>query len=70
VNDPPLILADEPTGNLDTTTGEQIIELLSDLNSKGKTVIMITHERDVAAHAQHSLHMRDGLIDRTETSGK
>ncbi|HIG31551.1 MAG TPA: ABC transporter ATP-binding protein [Verrucomicrobiales bacterium] len=69
VNDPPLILADEPTGNLDTATGDQILNLLIDQNQQGKTVIIITHERDVAAHAKHNLHMRDGIIDRTETNG-
>jgi putative ABC transport system ATP-binding protein len=66
INDPPLILADEPTGNLDTATGEQIITLLSDLNRQGKTIIMITHEADIAAHARQRLHMRDGLIERCE----
>ncbi|MBL7114560.1 MAG: ABC transporter ATP-binding protein [Kiritimatiellae bacterium] len=70
VNDPPLILADEPTGNLDTATGEQILELLIDLNEQGKTIIMITHEKEVAAHAKHSLHMRDGLVERTTANGK
>jgi len=70
VNDPPLILADEPTGNLDTTTGEQIIQLMTELNNRGKTVIMITHENDVALHAHHVLYMRDGTIDRTEVNGK
>jgi putative ABC transport system ATP-binding protein len=68
VNDPPVILADEPTGNLDTSTGDQILDLLVDLNKRGKTVIMITHERDVAARAKHSLYMRDGLIEKTETN--
>lgn len=70
VNDPPLVLADEPTGNLDSSTGKQILELLIDLNSRGKTVIMITHETNIAAHAKHSLHMRDGVIDKTEANGK
>ena len=69
-NDPPLILADEPTGNLDTATGAQILELLVDLNRQGKTVIMITHEDDVAKHAKHQLHMRDGCIDRIQANGK
>jgi putative ABC transport system ATP-binding protein len=66
INDPPLILADEPTGNLDTATGAQIITLLSDLNRQGKTIIMITHEDDIASHAKMRLHMRDGLIERCE----
>ena len=70
VNDPAVILADEPTGNLDTATGEQILELLVALNERGKTVIMITHESNVASRARHSLHMVDGIIDRTEDYAK
>jgi putative ABC transport system ATP-binding protein len=65
-NDPSVILADEPTGNLDSATGLQILELLVDLNRKGKTIIMVTHEPDVAARASHRMHMLDGVIDRIE----
>ncbi len=65
-NDPAIIFADEPTGNLDSATGEQILDLLSDLNNKGKTIIMVTHEQNVAAHAHHRLHMLDGKIERIE----
>ena len=65
-NNPPVLLADEPTGNLDSATGEQIMELLGQLNAAGKTIIMVTHESDVAAHASHRLHLRDGRIDRVE----
>lgn len=67
-NDPPILLADEPTGNLDSATGKQIMSLLSELNSQGKTVLMVTHEDEVAAHASKRLHLRDGLIERVETS--
>lgn len=67
-NDPQLIFADEPTGNLDTATGEQILDLLVKLNGEGKTIIMVTHEADIAAHAQNKLHMKDGLIDRIESN--
>lgn len=65
-NDPQVIFADEPTGNLDSTTGEQILELLIKLNEQSKTIIIVTHEPDIAKHAQNRLHMLDGLIDRIE----
>ena len=65
-NDPSILLADEPTGNLDSSTGEQIMELLVALHEQGKTIIMVTHEADVAARATHRLHMHDGLIDSLE----
>ena len=65
-NDPKLILADEPTGNLDTKTGHQIMELLLDLNKEGKTIIMVTHEPDIAKYASKQVHMRDGKIHRIE----
>lgn len=65
-NDPAVLLADEPTGNLDSVTGEQIMAMLCDLNRQGKTVIMVTHEPDIAAHARLRLHMRDGKVDRIE----
>jgi len=62
-NDPHILLADEPTGNLDSTTGLQILELLAELNQAGKTIIMVTHEPDIATWAHKRLHMRDGLIE-------
>jgi putative ABC transport system ATP-binding protein len=65
-NDPHLLLADEPTGNLDSATGVQIMQLLKNLNAEGKTIIMVTHESDIAANAQCQLHMKDGRIDRIE----
>jgi len=64
--DPSILLADEPTGNLDSGTTQQIMGLLSDLNQHGTTVIMVTHEPDLAEYAGHRLHMRDGLIDRID----
>ncbi len=68
-NDPQILLADEPTGNLDTATGEQILNLLNELHDQGKTIIMVTHEAYIAAYAQKQLHMLDGKIDRIEENG-
>ena len=65
-NDPEVILADEPTGNLDTATGTEIMKMLKDLNASGKTVIMVTHEPEIAAFAQCELTMRDGLVENVE----
>jgi len=65
-NDPQIIFADEPTGNLDTTTGEQILELLIRLNHQGKTIIMVTHEPHIASYARNRLHIRDGVIEKIE----
>ena len=68
-NDPQILFADEPTGNLDTATGKQILELLVKLNEQGKTIIIVTHESTIANHARHKLHMLDGRIDRVEGGG-
>ena len=67
-NDPTIILADEPTGNLDTKTGRQIMDMLAELNDQGKTIIMVTHESHIADYAETHIHMRDGLVDSIETS--
>lgn len=66
-NDPAILLADEPTGNLDSHTTIEIMNLLRDLNQQGKTIIMVTHERDIAEYAGHRLYMRDGLIENIES---
>ncbi|HFI0456502.1 TPA: ABC transporter ATP-binding protein [Streptococcus suis] len=62
VNTPAIILADEPTGALDTKTGEQIMELLTELNNEGKTIIMVTHEPEIADYAKRKIVLRDGII--------
>jgi putative ABC transport system ATP-binding protein len=62
VNNPSIILADEPTGNLDTKTGEVVLATFQSLNAKGSTIILITHEHDVAIHAKRIIHIRDGNI--------
>ncbi len=62
MNDPPLLLADEPTGNLDSASGESIMELLSDLNKEGRTIVMVTHDQAIAAYAQREFYIRDGVI--------
>lgn len=62
VNDPSLILADEPTGNLDSKTGIQILEILEQLNNEGNTIILVTHEVEIAGYAKRIIHIKDGLI--------
>lgn len=63
VTSPSIILADEPTGNLDTKTGEDIMKLFKDLWKKGNTIILVTHEEDIARHAQRIIRLRDGLVE-------
>lgn len=63
VNNPSIILADEPTGNLDTKTSVEIMGLLEEIHSKGNTIILVTHEEDIAQHAHRIVRMRDGLIE-------
>ncbi len=64
VNDPAILLADEPTGNLDSTTSAEIMEVLTELNRQGQTIVLVTHEHDIAAYARRQVHLRDGVIER------
>ena len=68
-NSPDVLLVDEPTGNLDSATGVQIMEMLVELNDQGRTIVMVTHETHVAAYARQRLHLIDGRIDRVEDGG-
>ena len=65
-NDPTLLLADEPTGNLDTDTGDRILRRFTELHDEGNTILVVTHERRVAEYAQRIIHLRDGVITQTE----
>jgi putative ABC transport system ATP-binding protein len=64
VNHPSILLADEPTGNLDSQTSAEIMEVFEELHGQGQTIILITHERDIAAHAKRQIHLLDGRIER------
>ena len=69
VNDPSILLADEPTGALDSKTGEAILALFAELHEAGQTVVVITHDEEVAEHCERVVRLRDGLIDRDEAGG-
>ncbi len=70
VNHPSILLADEPTGALDTKTGEEIMALFERLYSEGNTIVLVTHEPDIAMHAHRVIHIRDGRVDRDEPTGR
>ncbi|HEX7556119.1 MAG TPA: ABC transporter ATP-binding protein, partial [Leptolinea sp.] len=69
INDPILVLADEPTGNLDTKSSEEIMTMLHDLHDRGRTIVMVTHEPEIAAHTERILHIRDGKLFSDEKNG-
>mgnify|MGYP001376866848 CR=1 FL=1 len=69
VHDPPLLLADEPTGNLDSETGRRILELIDAIHAEGRTVVLITHDRSVAEHAPRRIRIKDGTIESDERRG-
>ena len=64
INEPALLLADEPTGNLDSTTSKDIMKVFVDLNAQGQTIVIVTHENDIAEYAERQVHLLDGLIDK------
>ncbi len=70
VNEPVLIMADEPTGNLDSKSGEEIMELLHDLHNEGATIVMVTHDPEIASHTERTIHLRDGKLDKVISNGK
>jgi putative ABC transport system ATP-binding protein len=71
VNRPSILLADEPTGNLDSVTGEEIMTLFDALHANGQTIVLVTHEHDIAEHARRQVHLRDGKVERDfATAGK
>lgn len=69
-NRPSLVLADEPTGNLDSTTAQEIMEMLTKVNDQGNTIVVVTHEREIAEYAQRIIHLKDGRIERHEVLTK
>ena len=69
VNDPAIILADEPTGNLDSQSGEEIMELMHELHQGGRTIVMVTHDASIAEHTERTIYLRDGRIERVTKGG-
>ena len=64
VNEPALLLADEPTGNLDSATSEDVMSQFKELNEQGQTIVLVTHEHDIAEHAKRQVHLKDGLMEK------
>ena len=70
VNNPALLLADEPTGNLDSSTSGEIMQTLAELNRQGQTIVLVTHEHDIAEYARRQVHLRDGIIEKDFLNGR
>jgi putative ABC transport system ATP-binding protein len=70
VNDPSIVLADEPTGNLDSATSSEIMAVFDQLHNAGQTIVLITHEHDIAAHAYRQIHLKDGMVELDEITRK
>jgi len=64
VNEPAILLADEPTGNLDSVTSAEIMAVFEQLNKEGQTIVLVTHEHDIAEYASRQIHLRDGVVER------
>jgi putative ABC transport system ATP-binding protein len=68
VNEPSILLADEPTGNLDSVTGQDILRLFEELHASGQTILLVTHDPGIADHAARQIHLRDGVVERDEAT--
>jgi len=70
VNNPLILIADEPTGNLDTASGEGIMDLIHEMNARGTTIVMVTHDENIAKHSERAIHLLDGRIEQVVENGK